>query len=200
VRLHLLHRVQLITVQKGRGRAAPPPTTAPRRLVAGALAACIVCVCVIATVASKRDPSPRFRAPFATTVAIAYDVDGRPVVVPAPQDRVLIYVSEGCGYCRDELVSWEALMRGREGAPKPTLVLSPESTTVPPAWLPAPFRSGWIHDRDGAVAEALGIRGVPFTAVVGSKGIIQEVWAGANPHGRRVRLLAQLEEAVGERP
>lgn len=179
---------------------APPRGPVARRPVAGALGAAIVGVCVMATVGSHRYASPQFPVPFAPSSAIAYDAGGRAVAVPSPQDRVLLYVSERCAYCRDELSSWEALMRQRGASQGPTIVLAPGSTTVEPSWLPRPFRSGWIHDREGAVAKALGIRGVPFTAVVGRDGIIQEAWTGTNPHARRDRLLTLLTDAVGARP
>jgi hypothetical protein len=186
------------SLRRGRGANAPPPGDRVRRLLAVALASFIVSACVIATVRASRNVTPRHPAPFRPKVTIAYGAAGQAVAIPSPRDRVLIYVSEQCRYCRAELASWEALLNDREASPKPTIVLSPGSTAGHPFWLPAPFRSEWIHDRDAAVAKALGIQGVPFTAVFGSDGTVLEAWAGANPQARRVRLLTLLTEAVEE--
>lgn len=198
MRLPLPDGVRLSAEEGGRG-VAPPPRDRSRRLVAAAVGVVVVIACVLATLAPGRDPTPRFRAPFRPAAAVGYDARGRAVEVPSGTDRLLIYVSDQCRYCRDELAAWDAVMRSTRGYRSPTVVLSPGSVASP-SWLPPGFRGSWIHDRDGAAAKALGVRGVPFVAVVGRDGHVLEAWAGVTPRPRLVPLLTRLSGAPEVRP
>ncbi len=198
MRLRVRDGVRLSAQEGGRGDA-PPPRDRSRRLVAAAVSAAVVVSCILATLAPGRDPTPRFPAPFRPVAAVGYDAHGRAVEVPSGTDRLLIYVSDQCRYCRDELAAWDAVMRVTKGHGSPTVVLSPGSVATA-SWLPPGLRGSWIHDRDGAAARALGVRGVPFVAVVGQDGRVLEAWAGVTPRPRLVPLLSRLSGAPEVRP
>lgn len=126
--------------------------------------------------------------PFRPGLLVGIDEDGSPREIRPRGRDVLLYVSAHCRYCRAELDAWALLLGAHPEASPPLLVLAPDTD---PGDLPErlmPFASRWLEDPSGAVGRALGVRSVPFFAVLDSAGVVLEVGVGVNTPERRARL------------
>jgi hypothetical protein len=102
---------------------------------------------------------------------------------------VVLYVDDACPFCAQELERW-ASAAGAVPAPRlPMVVVSPDSDPAG-THVPAPLRSEVLHDADGSIARALGVRGVPFRAVLDDGGTVVDVGAGLSRPRDIQRLLA----------
>ncbi|GMV08133.1 MAG: hypothetical protein AMXMBFR53_44080 [Gemmatimonadota bacterium] len=128
------------------------------------------------------DPQPVRETPFRLS---------HPAVAGGSPE-VVLYVSQHCRWCAIEMAGWGALAASGE-ARVPLLALSPDSDPdqVVPA-LPQGFRRRWVHDRDGSLGLALGVRGVPFRAHIDSGGSVVEVAIGLTTVARRREILRIL--------
>jgi hypothetical protein len=127
-------------------------------------------------------------------VLMRHEPPGYPVVVPAqllqralaldegaeghPGSLTVLYVDETCPFCRGEI---ETLARmAEEGVIGTSLavVLSPTSTPGNRSFIPEALEQRVIHDVDGAVGQALGVRRVPVTVFAERDGAIRRVVEG----------------------
>jgi hypothetical protein len=131
---------------------------------------------------------PMRPAPFLLDSLVGVDAQGAPAAVDGSDVGVLLYVSEGCPYCAVELERWARALGSATGRP-PLVVLSPESGTGDVRYLPGPLRSAWIRDVTGDLARTLGVRAVPFRAVLDGAGTVVEVASGLTPP-ERIRTLS----------
>lgn len=113
-------------------------------------------------------------APTVVEVALGAVADG---------PRILLYVTEECPYCREELSRWSRA-RVPEGAPG-LVVIAP--TPLPDSL--APPTAIVVTDTFGIMARELGVRAVPSLFVVDARGTVLEARTGVNEPDRIDRLL-----------
>lgn len=98
---------------------------------------------------------------------------------------ILLYVTEECPYCREELQLWSEMHApGRKGVPRIIIVSPsplPASHRLPPAKL--------VTDTSGLLGRELGVRAVPSLFVVDATGTVIEARAGVSKPGRIKALL-----------
>lgn len=75
----------------------------------------------------------------------------------------LIYVDRSCVHCKAELELWESVAEGDVDDVAVWVVASPRSVMERASWVPPSLRARTVHDRDGSVGRALGVRAVPAT-------------------------------------
>lgn len=173
--------------QQGRGphRAPPdPPRGRPSRARAalGLIVAVGLAVTVTVRAAPKR-PAPERSAPFDPGPLTGMRPTGEPARVPRP--GTVLYVDDACPYCAVELARWSEVGGGADA--HPTVVISPRSDPSG-RHVPAALRATMLHDADGSIARALGVRAVPFLAVLDTTGAVVAVRIGANRGSDRIPL------------
>jgi hypothetical protein len=164
--------------------------------------ASVLALVSVASIASSEDRrSPE--VPFDPGDLWAAGPGGDSVRVPRRPGSVILYVAEECPYCRSELSGWAARAAAAGGvAHLPVVVLSPSSDTRDPTYLPGPFRRRWVHDREGGIATALGVRAVPLTFVFGPGGQVVSVRRGSSSQDEidDLLLLLNRRSPVGDQP
>ncbi len=170
-------RVLTLARREGRGPHGAPPdraSVAGMRLPAVAVLGTVVLSIGGLTIGVSATRGPAREPPFDAGPLVGV-VAGMPSEIRGP--AILLYVDDACPYCAEELARWEAAAGARQPTVLPTIVVSPQSdprgAAVPPA-----LRSGLVHDRDGSIARALGIRVVPFRALVSASGRVTAVHRG----------------------
>lgn len=83
-------------------------------------------------------------------------------------------------------------MASSPGQPAPWVVVAPDTDLREARALLAAFRERWMLDRTGAVGRSLGVRAVPFVAVMDSTGLVVEAHAGLSSPHRLAHLAAIL--------
>jgi hypothetical protein len=167
--------------EERRGPRWPPPaarTERPRRGVA-----LLVLVVVLGTASlfivrvGPRRPGPARAAPFEAGSLYGSRPTGAraPVAVPG----VLLYVDDACPLCARELDRWARAAAAAHVPRLPTVVVSPRSNPAG-GHVPASLRDGMLHDADGSIARALGVRAVPFRAVMDGGGTVVAVHVGVS--------------------
>jgi len=104
---------------------------------------------------------------------------------------ILLYVDEKCPWCAKELGRWGAAVEGQKLADPPTVVVSPRSDPSG-SFVPATLRATVVHDRDGSIARALGVRAVPFRVRLLASGRVAAVHQGLTSAPEILRLFDSL--------
>jgi len=125
--------------------------------------------------------------------------DGRPVRLPE-RSAVVLYVSEGCAFCRAELRAWSQLLAADPGRPAPWIVLAPGTDVQDARALTRAFPGHWMTDRTGAVARSLRVAAVPMAVVLDSSGAVVEVHVGMSSPERLAHLAALTSPTPRRRP
>jgi hypothetical protein len=157
-----------------------------------ALAASLASVgglCLAAAGSSQPDGPP---VPFDPGVLAGIGPDGRRATLPRASGEVILYVSQSCLHCRQELESWATSFSASGFARLPLVVLSSGSDPSNTSYLPTVFSESWSHDRDGEIARRLEIGAVPFIAVFDDGGTVVEARAGRSSDQRIRELLHRL--------
>lgn len=179
-----MHERVLADAEHGRGPHGAPPE-GPRPPGGAALAVGVILtvvggaafLSVRAARAGSGAAAPARAAPFDPGPLTGVAPTGEPAPVPRPS--VLLYVDDACPYCAVELERWaEAFGRGE--AVLPTVIVSPRSDPRG-SHVPVPLRAGMLHDPEGRIGRALGVRAVPFRAVLDASGVVTGVHLGATP-------------------
>jgi len=118
---------------------------------------------------------------------------------PAGERRAVLYLSDSCRWCSAEVAAWERALAETPGSEPPTVVFSPGSDPASLGGLPPRLRAGAFHDRTGALGRELGVRAVPFLALVDGGGTAHRVQAGLTPPDTLRRILGQVPRAPAGR-
>lgn len=98
--------------------------------------------------------------------------------------RILLYVTETCPYCVDELSRWRRVDETTEGASN-IVIIAPEP--LPDSLLPS--SAIMMSDPAGIMARELGVRAVPALFVMTDEGVMIDARAGLNTRVRIEHLL-----------
>jgi len=164
--------------RQGRGpRRAPPEPSRAGPSLAGASLVLVVAVgvAVAATVrAAPRPAAPDRLPPFDPGPLTGLRPTGEAARVPLP--GAVLYVDDECPYCAVELDRWSRA--ARQTGSLPTVVVSRRSDGSG-RHVPAALRRTMLHDADGSIGRALGVRAVPFLAFLDTAGTVVAVSVGA---------------------
>ena len=114
----------------------------------------------------------------------------------------IIYIDRECPHCKAELERWDSLspsearVAGHDFRARVRVVASPSSALDDLEWLPASLRPGALHDTDGSIAEALGVRLVPATFWVDASDTVRIVRVGQTD---RAALTANARAVSGSK-
>lgn len=171
------------------GGGGHSPSTPRRVLALGMLGLILVGGAVGATRGSARTVDPELRAPIPVDSVAGNLVSGgswhaRDLSGPS----ILLYVDEECPWCKEELLTWHELVRAT-GSTAPVVILSRRSA---PGFVPPSLARFLVHDQTGSIARALGLRGVPATAIVTPRGVTH-LFYGLSGQSRLDSLLHLLD-------
>jgi hypothetical protein len=124
--------------------------------------------------ATPRPPAPKLPPPFDPGPLSGIRPTGEAARVPCP--GAVLYVDDACPYCAAELRRWSSAAGATVSLP--TVVVSQRSDGSG-RHVPAALRSTMLHDADGSIARALGVRAVPFLAVLDTTGTVVAISIGA---------------------
>jgi len=156
----------------------------------------IIGLAVAAVIRTSRSAgTPALAPPFEAGALVGGGPDGERVSVAPP--AVIVYADDQCHYCAQELAHWAARLEDARNRLTPTVVLSPRSDAGG-SHVPDALRRKLVHDVDGAIARRLGVRAVPFIAVIDSAGSVIAVHAGVTPASRLERLMSHPYSLPGD--
>jgi hypothetical protein len=127
--------------------------------------------------------------PFHPDSLLGTGPDGLPAQVP-PRPSVVLYVSEGCAFCKAELRAWSRLLAAHPGRRPPWVVFAPGTEVRSARALAGAFSGRWMLDPTGAVGRSLQVQAVPMAVVLDSSGAVVEAHVGMSPPERLARLAA----------
>lgn len=178
---------------EGRGLRAPPGAATKRSLALLALLA--VAAALVAFGAEGRSGAglePGRTVPFDPGTLTGAGIGGVTVRVARDQPVALLYVDEQCPYCARELRAWEDELGGSAPNAAPRVVLSPRSGRAYLREVAPSLAARALHDVDGSIARALGLRGVPLLVLTDTEGAVVSATAGVSSEKRRREVATML--------
>lgn len=198
MRLHMHQGLLSIAAFHGRGPRRAPPDGAGggrSRLVAVLTLSAVLAMAGGLVVRTASPASPVREPPFDPGPLVGA-VAGIRTEMAKP--TILLYVDDHCPWCAEELGRWRDAVGPRPRAVLPTVVLSPRSDARG-GHVPLVLRSGVVHDRDGSIARALGVRAVPFRAILSACGHVTAVHQGLTT-APEIRSLLDSLASLKENP
>lgn len=107
----------------------------------------------------------------------------------------VVYVDRSCIHCEAELELLDSMSGNDNGGLEVWVVASPRSDMASAEWVPPSLRVRTVHDRDGSVARALGVKAVPATFWVDAADTVRMIRVGRSDQG----MLAENRTALIER-
>ena len=167
---------------------------ARRKVIAATAAAGVAAIAMVPAIwvrDSRGGPAdPPWRFPAAA--AAFGDADTLTLGTNRTGPMAVVYVDRSCVHCEAELELWESMSGSDTSGLEVWVVASPRSDMASAEWVPASLRARTVHDRDGSIARALGVKAVPATFWVDATDTVRVIRIGRSDSG----LLAENRSAL----